>query len=53
MTPEEYQAKIEKLTKEVEYWKKAFHKAQQEADMLSLDLGIKNNPQWKDISSGG
>lgn len=41
MTPEEYKVEIERLKKEVEYWKAQFHKVQDENDRLSLDLGLK------------
>jgi cell shape-determining protein MreC len=42
MTPEEYKAEIERLKKEVEHWKQAYHRVKTENEKLSLDLGIKN-----------
>lgn len=42
MTPEQYKAEIERLKKEVEYWKEKCHKLQDENDRLALDLGFKN-----------
>jgi len=46
MTPEEYKAEIERLKKEVEHWKQAYHRVKDENERLSLDLGIKDNPQF-------
>ena len=40
--PVEYKAEIERLHKEVEYWKEQYHKVKDENERLSLDLGIKN-----------
>jgi hypothetical protein len=42
MTPEQYKAEIERLKKEVEHWKQAYHRVKTENEKLSLDLGIKN-----------
>lgn len=39
MTPEE---QIEKLKKEVEYWKEQYHKLKDENERLALDLGLKD-----------
>jgi cell shape-determining protein MreC len=46
MTPEEYKAEIERLKKEVEHWKQAYHRVKTENEKLSLDLGIRDNPQF-------
>ena len=40
--PVEYKAEIERLHKEVEHWKQAYHRVKTENEKLSLDLGIKN-----------
>lgn len=37
------QKEIERLRKEVEYWREAYHKMKEEVDKLSLDLGLKEN----------
>ena len=42
MTPEEYKAEIERLKKEVEHLRQAYHRVKDENERLSLDLGIKN-----------
>jgi hypothetical protein len=42
MTPEEYKAEIERLKKEVEQLRQAYHRVKDENERLSLDLGIKN-----------
>ena len=47
MTPEEYKAEIERLKKEVEYWKAVCHKLKDENDKLSLDLGLKDRGYFK------
>jgi hypothetical protein len=36
------EAEIERLKKEVEHWKQAYHRVKTENEKLSLDLGIKN-----------
>jgi len=46
MTPEEYKAEIERLKKEVEHLRQAYHRVKDENERLSLDLGIKDNPQF-------
>ena len=46
MTPEEYKAEIERLNKEIEHLRQAYHRVKDENERLALDLGIKNNPQF-------
>ena len=46
MTPEEYKAEIERLKKEIEYLRQAYHRVKDENERLALDLGIKDNPQF-------
>lgn len=51
MTPDEYKSEIERLKKEVEYWKDHYHKAKDEVEKLSLDLGLKDYPQsWVKVT---
>ena len=40
--PVEYKAEIERLHKEVEHLRQAYHRVKDENERLSLDLGIKN-----------
>lgn len=40
------EAEIERLKKEVEHLRQAYHRVKDENERLSLDLGIKNNPQF-------
>ena len=40
--PVEYKAEIERLKKEVEHLRQAYHRVKDENERLSLDLGIKN-----------
>lgn len=47
MTLEQYQADIEKLKKEVEYWKNLCHKLKDENDKLALDLGLREGGYLK------
>ena len=42
MTPDEYKAEIERLKKEVEYWKDLYHKTKDQNERLALDLGLKD-----------
>ena len=42
LIPVEYKVEIERLKKEVEHWKQAYHRVKTENEKLSLDLGIKN-----------
>ena len=44
--PVEYKAEIERLYKEVEHLRQAYHRVKDENERLSLDLGIKDNPQF-------
>jgi len=40
------EAEIERLKKEIEYLRQAYHRVKDENERLALDLGIKNNPQF-------
>ena len=40
--PVEYKAEIERLKKEVEHLRQAYHRVKDENERLALDLGIKN-----------
>ena len=40
------EAEIERLKKEVEHWKQAYHRVKDENERLALDLGIRDNPQF-------
>lgn len=40
------EAEIERLKKEVEHLRQAYHRVKDENERLALDLGIKNNPQF-------
>ena len=40
------EAEIERLKKEVEHLRQAYHRVKDENERLSLDLGIKDNPQF-------
>ena len=44
--PVEYKAEIERLHKEIENLRQAYHRVKDENERLSLDLGIKDNPQF-------
>ena len=44
--PVEYKAEIERLHKEIENLRQAYHRVKTENERLSLDLGIKDNPQF-------
>lgn len=45
MTPDEFKAEVDRLKKEVEYWKSTCHRLQDENDKLALDLGLRDYPQ--------
>jgi cell shape-determining protein MreC len=47
MTPEQYKAEIERLKKEVEHWKQAYHRVKTENEKLSLDLGLREGGYLK------
>ena len=44
--PVEYKAEIERLHREIENLRQAYHRVKDENERLALDLGIKNNPQF-------
>ena len=44
--PVEYKAEIERLHREIENLRQAYHRVKDENERLSLDLGIKDNPQF-------
>jgi cell shape-determining protein MreC len=46
MTSEEYKAEIERLKKEIEHLRQAYHRVKDENERLALDLGIRDNPQF-------
>jgi cell shape-determining protein MreC len=47
MTPEEYKAEIERLKKEVEHLRQAYHRVKTENEKLSLDLGLREGGYLK------
>jgi predicted nucleic acid-binding Zn-ribbon protein len=40
------ETEIERLKKEVEHLRQAYHRVKDENERLALDLGIKDNPQF-------
>ena len=52
MTPDEYKAEVDRLKKEVEYWKATCHRLQDENDKLALDLGLRDYPQLGKSNQG-
>ena len=44
--PVEYKAEIERLHREIENLRQAYHRVKDENERLALDLGIKDNPQF-------
>jgi hypothetical protein len=42
MTPEQYEAEIERLKKEIEYLRQAYHRVKDENERLALDLGLRD-----------
>jgi hypothetical protein len=43
ITLNEYSLSLDRLKKEVEYWKEQYHKVKEENDKLALDLGLKEH----------